>query len=90
MAVLEEAVYNQGRANPIFEQFRVRIAEGEKQRKVDNEELKNRMDNVEKIVGNQNFIVEQNTKQLDVLVRSAFLNPAYFFSNKQRIRSGKT
>lgn len=51
MAELEDAVYNQGRAHSIFEDIKDRITKGEALRRVDNEALKNRMDNVEKMVG---------------------------------------
>lgn len=37
---LEEAVYNQGRANAIFDDIKDRIASGEVKRKIDNEALK--------------------------------------------------
>lgn len=50
LAELEEAVYNQGKANPIFDDIKDRITKGEVRRKLDNEELRNRMDNVEEIV----------------------------------------
>ncbi len=52
---LEEAVYNQGRANSIFEDIKDRIAKNEAQRRVDNEALRNRMDNTEQLVAEQNF-----------------------------------
>ena len=56
---IEEAVYNQGRADPIFDQFRVRIAENERERKCDNEQLMQRMDNVEEKIKVHSFLIEQ-------------------------------
>ena len=70
LAELEEAVYNHGRANAIFEDIRDRITKNETTRKVDIEEVRNRMINVEHKVDNQNFIVEQLSKQFETAVRS--------------------
>lgn len=70
LAELEEAVYNQGRANAVFEDIRDRITKNETTRKVDIEEVRNRMTNVEHKVDNQNFIVEQLSKQFETAVRS--------------------
>ena len=55
---LEEAVYNQGKANSIFEDIRDNITKNEAARKVDSEELHNRMANTEKTVTEQNFTIE--------------------------------
>lgn len=50
ITALEEAVYNQGRANAIFDDIRDSITRNEAARKMDNEELRNRMTNSEKMV----------------------------------------
>jgi uncharacterized protein YjcR len=65
---IEEAVYNQGRADPIFDQFRVRIAENERERKCDNESLMQRMDNVEEKIKSHSFLIEQFQKEFKMVV----------------------
>jgi len=73
MEAIEEAVYNQGRADPIFDQFRVKIAENEKERKMDNEELQHRMQNVETLVNSHNFTIEQVLKEFKMVVSCKYL-----------------
>ena len=67
LADLEDAVYNQGRGD-IFQELREQIQAAAVQRKVENEELRDRMFNVEKLSENQTFIVEQLSKQFDTAV----------------------
>ncbi len=71
---LEEAVYNQGRANSLFEDIRDKISFIESIRKVENEQLRNRMDNVERAVKDQNFTLEHNTTYLDTIVKNKKFN----------------
>jgi hypothetical protein len=65
IADLEEAVYNQGKANAIFEDIRDNITKNEAARKMDSQELHSRMGNAEKTVSEQNFTIEQITKKID-------------------------
>jgi hypothetical protein len=65
---LEEAVYNQGRSNAIFDDIRDKISKNEAQRKMDNEKLRNYLTNTEKLVNDHDFTVEQSTKKLDTAV----------------------
>lgn len=67
LAYLEDAVYNQGKGD-IFQELREQISAAAVQRKVENEELRDRMFNVEKLSENQTFIVEQLSKQFDATV----------------------
>jgi len=67
LADLEDAVYNQGKGD-IFQELREQISAAAVQRKVENEELRDRMFNVEKLSENQTFIVEQLSKQFDTAV----------------------
>ena len=52
LAGLEEAVFNQGKSNEVFDEIRDRIVTNEAVRKVDNMKLIDRMDNVEKAMSN--------------------------------------
>ena len=74
LAELEDAVYNLGTGHNAFEEIRAQIAASATQRKVENEELRDRMYNVEKLSENQTFIVEQLSKQFDAAVRSKSQN----------------
>ena len=65
---VEGLIWKKGQKNTAFEEVYMLIAENEKKRKMDQENIKQNVENVEKGLKDLNFMLDQVKKQVDSIV----------------------